>query len=189
MLHPDLPLRTARLLLRAFTSDDVDAVWTYQREPAVAQYMPWEPRDREQCAAAVEQMARETTLAQEGDCLCLAAVRRDSGILVGQVELVWVSEHHREGEIGYVLDPRHHGRGFATEAAHAMLRVGFEQLGLHRVVGRCLAPNTASAALLQRLGMRREAHFRRNALVKGDWTDELVFAVLRDDWPAGALGS
>ena len=67
-----------------------------------------------------------------------------------------------------------------------LLRLGFEELGLHRIIGRCDGRNTASAKVMERLGMRREAHFRQNELVKGEWCDELVYAMLAEEWPAGA---
>ena len=87
-------------------------------------------------------------------------------------------------ELGFSVHPDHHGQGLAREAAEAMLRVAFEDYGLHRVIGRCHAANDASSGLMRRLGMRQEAHFVRNEMIKGEWTDELVFAILRDEWEA-----
>ncbi len=63
-----------------------------------------------------------------------------------------------------------------------MLRLGFDDLGLHRIIGRCDARNTASARLMERLGMRREAHFRENEWFKGEWGDELIYAMLDREW-------
>jgi RimJ/RimL family protein N-acetyltransferase len=176
------PFSTARLVLRTFTPDDLDDVWAYQRQPEVARFMSWAARDREQSRRSVEQMVREDGLRAEGDCLALAVVRRDTGRVVGHVELVWRSREHRQGEVGYVLDPRHQGHGYATEAAAAMLRYGFEEFGLHRIVARCASRNTASARLAERLGMRREAHLRECAFNKGEWRDEYVYAILRAEW-------
>jgi len=169
-------------MLRPFTMGDLDSVWLYQQLPAVAEHMLWDPRDLMHVKVALERMVKEDRLAREGDCLSLALVHRPNGALVGQVELVWLSDRHRQGEIGYVLHPRYQGAGLATEAVREVLRLGFEGLRLHRVIGRCSAANTASAALLERVGMRREAHFRQNALVKNAWRDEYVYAMLRADW-------
>lgn len=177
-----MTIRTARLLLRSFTLDDVDDVWGYQREPSVARFLRWEPRDRDEVAVSVQQMTTETVLVAEGDCLTFAAVDPSSERVIGHVELVWVSEADRTGEIGFVFDPRFQGRGLASEAAREMLRIGFDEHGFRRIVGRCVAPNTASAALLRRLGMRQEAHFVESRLLKGVWVDELAFAVLHDEW-------
>ncbi|MEV4437090.1 GNAT family protein [Streptomyces sp. NPDC049585] len=183
-MKPAFPLVTARLHLRPFTTEDTDDVLDYQRRADVARYMRWEPRDRAQCAQAVAQMARETQLRRSGDCLSLAVVLPEEGRVVGQVELVWLSEEHRQGEVGYVFNPRFQGRGLATEAAREVLRLGFDELGLHRVVGRCHARNTASAALLERLGMRREAHLVGTERFKGAWREDYVYAMLRSEWRA-----
>lgn len=182
MLRPDYPISTDRLVLRPFTADDVADVWAYQRQPEVARYLKWGPRDLQQTRDAIEGMAAETELRGEGDCLSLAVVLPELDVIVGQVELVWLSEEHRQGEIGYIFNPDHQGKGLATEAAREVLRLGFEELDLHRIVGRCNALNTASARLMERLGMRREAHFVQNAITKGVWREEFVYALLRSEW-------
>jgi RimJ/RimL family protein N-acetyltransferase len=81
-----------------------------------------------------------------------------------------------------VFNPDYHGRGLATEAAECMLTVGFESLGWHRIIGCCDARNIASARLMERLGMRLEAHFRHTEMVKGEWADELIYAMLDHEW-------
>jgi len=108
----------------------------------------------------------------------------ETGVLIGDVVLFWRSREHRQGEIGYIFHPDYHGNGYATEAAREMLRLGFDDLGLHRIVGRVDARNTASARVLERLGMRPEAHFLQNEMVKGEWTDEIVYAMLEHEWRA-----
>jgi RimJ/RimL family protein N-acetyltransferase len=161
---------------------DLDPLWSYQRLPEVAEHMLWDPRDLIRVKVALERMVKEDRLVHEGDCLSLALVNREDGVVAGQVELVWLSDRHRQGEIGYVLHPRYQGAGLATEAVREVLRLGFEGLRLHRIIGRCSAANAGSAALLERVGMRREAHFRQNAWVKNAWRDEYVYAMLRADW-------
>jgi RimJ/RimL family protein N-acetyltransferase len=92
------------------------------------------------------------------------------------------SADHRTGEIGFVFHPDFHGQGYAAEASVELLRLGFEELGMHRIIGRLDHRNTGSAKLLERLGLRLEAHFVRNEFLKGEWTDELVYALLADEW-------
>jgi RimJ/RimL family protein N-acetyltransferase len=188
MWRPVFPLPTARLLLRPFTVADLDSVWAYQRLPEVARHLLWEPRDRGQVEQALVRMSVEDALIEEGDCVCLAVLSRDTGVLIGQVELVWRSRLSRQGEVGYLFHPAYGGRGLATEAALALIGWGFDVVGLHRITGRCAAGNSASAALLTRVGMRQEAHLVRNAVVKGEWRDELVYAMLRPEWRASRGG-
>jgi RimJ/RimL family protein N-acetyltransferase len=186
MLRPTYPIATKRLLLRPYTMDDLEALHAIQSLPEVSRYLYWEPRSMDEVREVLARRCRRPTLEVEGETLVLAMVLPDSGTLVGDVNLHWISREHRQGEIGFVLHPDHHGHGFAGEAAAALLRLGFEDLGLHRIIGRCDGRNAASAKVMERLGMRREAHFRQNELVKGRWCDELVYAMLAEEWLAAA---
>ncbi|GAB1817291.1 GNAT family N-acetyltransferase [Herbidospora sp. RD11066] len=182
MFKPALPIETPRLVLRPFTLDDLTDLHSFYSLPEVARFLYWEPRDLEQVRTTLTEKAAVTELTDEGQVLCLAVTLRETGELIGEVLLFWRSREHRQGEVGYVFHPGHHGRGYATEATKEMLRLGFEGLGLHRIVARCDGRNTASTKVMERLGMRREAHLVENEMVKGEWTDEIVYAVLRRDF-------
>jgi RimJ/RimL family protein N-acetyltransferase len=188
MLEPTYPIATPRLDLRPFRPDDLDAAHAIHSRQDVTRYLYWEPRSVDEVREQLARRARQPTLKAEGDVLTLAVVVRESGTLVGEVILIWRSQEHRQGEIGFVFHPDHHGRGYAGEAVAVMLRLGFDGLGLHRIVGRCDGRNAASARLMERLGMRREAHLRENELVKGEWCDEYVYALLAAEWAAAGGG-
>jgi RimJ/RimL family protein N-acetyltransferase len=178
------PLQTARLTLRYFTPGDLDDLYDYQSRPDVARYLHWEARDRAQARQALESQCGEKSLDTEGDWLTFAVVWRSAGRVIGEVGLKLVSREHRQGETGFVFNPRFGGQGLATEATEAMLALGFGGLGWHRIIGSCDARNDPSARLMERIGMRREAHFINNGIVKGRWADELVYAILDDEWKA-----
>ena len=183
MFRPAFPITTERLLLRPVAVDDAPAMARYQSQPDVCRFIPYEPRSAEQIAQRLQDPANaRSELERAGQRLFLAVLRRSDGVLVGDVMLAWTSEEQRAGEIGYVFDPDQHGNGYATEAARALLRLGFEGLGLHRIVGLLDARNAASAAVLRRAGMRQEAHLVQNEWFKGEWTDELIFAMLESEW-------
>ncbi|MEV6345220.1 GNAT family protein [Actinoplanes sp. NPDC051851] len=183
MSRPTYPIHTARLALRPVTPADLDDVHAFQSHPEVARWaLGGEPRARSLTEASVTAMAGEDALHAEGDCLTLAAV--SAGTVIGTVELVWRSESDQTAELGYVFHPGHGGRGLATEAAAALLDWGFGEFGLHRVYARCHARNEPSARLMTRLGMRREAHHVAAYRFRGEWTDQLVFAVLSHEWHA-----
>ena len=110
---------------------------------------------------------------------------RSSGELAGDVMLAWHSREHAGGELGYVFNPALGGHGYATEAANATLRLGFEGLGLHRITARIDARNEPSARVLRRLGMRQEAVLVENEWFKGEWTTEIDFAILDREWRSG----
>jgi RimJ/RimL family protein N-acetyltransferase len=184
VLRPAYPLQTARLIVRPFRPDDLDGLFAIQSRPEVTRFLYWDPRDREQVRQVLATKIRQSVLMDEGEAITLAVVWRETGALVGEVNLHWLSRHHRQGEIGFVFNPEYHGRGFATEAARVMLWLGFDELGLHRIIGRLESRNTASARVLTRLGMRQEAHFVQNEFVKGEWCDESVYAILDHQWQA-----
>ncbi|MET1075370.1 MAG: GNAT family N-acetyltransferase [Umezawaea sp.] len=181
MVRPDFPITTERLVLRPFTPDDLDALHSWESRPDVARFLYWEPRTREESAAALARKVASGWPKAVGESLVLAVQRRDTGQVIGDVHVEWLHEQWRQGEVGFVFHPDHGGRGFASEAAEVVLRLGFEQLGLHRIIGRCDVRNTASSRLMERLGMRKEAHFRHNDIFKGEWGEELVYAMLDDE--------
>ncbi len=125
---------------------------------------------------------RDVEFVREGDALCLAVVLETIQKVIGEVTLFWRSEKHRQGEIGFIFNPQFSGYGYATEASKVLLEIGFEKMKLHRMYGRCDARNVASYKLMERLNMRREAHLIHNERFKGEWGDELIYALLQTEW-------
>jgi RimJ/RimL family protein N-acetyltransferase len=180
----DSAMTTERLLLRPFTADDFESLLAIQSRADVARWLYWEARGPDEVRRSLQNKVRGMTLNDDGDSVSLAVVLKDSGELVGDCTLFLVSREHRQGEIGYILHPDHHGHGYATEAAAFLLELAFEDFDLHRVIGRLEPRNAASAGVLERIGMRREAHLVENEFVKGEWQSELVYAILRREWRA-----
>jgi RimJ/RimL family protein N-acetyltransferase len=148
----------------------------------VVRYLYWEPMGEDELMASLEKKLGRRAWTGEGTGFNLLGVLRETGDVVGDVAFWLASEEHRTGEVGFVLKPEFTGHGYATEMAAEMLRIGFDELGLHRVVGRLDARNGASARVLERLGMRREALLVDNEWVKGEWTSELAYALLAEEW-------
>jgi RimJ/RimL family protein N-acetyltransferase len=190
VVAPDYPVQTERLTLRPLLPSDAAALHAYQSREDVCRYIPYQPRS----LAYLQQRLSSpdftrSAIDEPGQALLLAVVRRTDDLVVGDVMLAWTSKEHGTGEIGYVLDPVHQGNGYATEAAAALLRIGFEDLGLHRIIARIDARNVASAAVLRRIGMRQEAYLVENEWFKGQWTDEIDFAILASEWRDPQFGA
>jgi RimJ/RimL family protein N-acetyltransferase len=183
-VSPDWPLETARLTLRPFEDVDFEAVHAMRSDPAVTRYLYGEVLSEDETRDLLAKRIGNSAWATEGDWLSAAAVERASGTTVGDLALHWVSERDRTAEIGFIFDPRHQGKGYATEAARELLDWVFTSAGFHRVIGRTEARNSASARVLEKLGMRLEAHLVENEWVKGEWQSELVYAVLDREWAA-----
>lgn len=172
------PIRTERLELRPLEPGDLDAVHAYQSREDVCRYLLYEPRDRETLAAKLDEWAARRSIEHEGDFLQLAVIRREDGVLVGEIYFVLKSVADASAEIGWVFSPDHGGRGYATEAARAMLGIAFGHLGLHRVFANLDPRNETSARLCRRLGMRHEAHHVEDMWFKGAWGDTDIYAIL-----------
>jgi RimJ/RimL family protein N-acetyltransferase len=181
-MSPEWPLETSRLTLRPFVADDLDAMHAMRSDESVVRYLYEDRFSRDETRDLLERKMAGAAWSREGDWFSVAAVERASGLVVGDVALHRLSDRDRTAEIGFLFDPRHQGKGFATEAAHALLEWAFGAGGLHRVIGRTEARNVASARVLEKLGMRREAHFVENEWVKGEWQSELVYSMLEREW-------
>lgn len=185
---PTLPIETERLRLRPFTRGDVDAVFDYRRREDVARYLFDGAMSHESVAEILQLRVGQETLDGEGSKIFLAVELISRNTLIGEVSLILRDAGNRQGEVGYIFHPDHHGHGYATEAAGALLDMGFGGADLHRIYARCAAANTASWRVMERLGMRREAHFREHIFVKGAWDEEFVYAMLQSEWRERAGG-
>jgi RimJ/RimL family protein N-acetyltransferase len=182
VLASSFPIRTSRLTLRPYEPSDLGFLHSMFGREDVCRYLPWMPMDLDQARAKLEQRVRQTRIETDGDPLILVALESDTGRAVGEFMLRLKSLESLQAEIGWSLHPDAQGRGFATEAARQMLRIGFDELGLHRIVAGCDSRNTASLRVMERLGMRREAEFVDYEYVKGEWASEIVCAMLESEW-------
>lgn len=174
-----LPLTTERLELRALTMSDLDDHHRLFGDASVVRYLYEGQLPREK---AVPHLATRVNPRPPGEGKWLNLAVTHDGHYLGEVGACLHSAEHRQCEVGYVFLPEARGHGFATEAAAAMVALCFESLGAHRVTARLDARNMASAAVAQRLGMRHEAHLRENEWVKGEWTDEAIYAITEEEW-------
>jgi RimJ/RimL family protein N-acetyltransferase len=182
-LRPDYPVVTPRLHLRPLGDQDADALVSCYSLPAVHRYIPIGPLSVEQVKTRLRSGPwSRSTLEKEGDVLGLGVEMASTGDLIGDVMLMWTSTRHGSGDLGWVIHPAYEGQGFGTESGRALLRLAFDGLDLHRVVARIDARNTRSLRLAERLGMRQEAHLMQNRWSDHEWTDEVDFAMLADEW-------
>lgn len=177
------PVATDRLTIRRLDPGDAEALWAYRRREDVDRWLTARPHDLE---------AWRSHLGEPGRAASTLVVEH-AGTVVGDLYLAvrdgWAQDDvadratGAEAEIGWVLDPAHQGRGLATEAVRALLRVCFADLGLRRVTASAFADNAPSWRLMERVGMRREAVGVRDSLHRDlGWVDGVTYALLADEW-------
>ncbi|WP_308465739.1 GNAT family N-acetyltransferase [Rathayibacter soli] len=178
------PLATERLRIRLMTPADTDAVHAYQSRADVCEYLLFEPRSRATVVEKVAAASAATRFEKDGDDWRLAVERVADGAVLGELYFSLARAEHQCAEIGWMFHPDYFGNGYGQESARALLRLGFETVQCHRIVAELTPQNTASVNLCRRLGMREEAYFVENLMLKGRWQDTGVYAMLRSEWNA-----
>jgi RimJ/RimL family protein N-acetyltransferase len=179
----DMQLTTPRLVLREFVADDWLATNEYERIPEVVRYASHGVRSLE----ASRQRVLDSMQAAEASprvLFDLAITLAGHGPLIGRCGFGREGHELAVGELWFIANPQWWGRGYVTEAMREVVRFGFEELGLRRFFGNCDPRNPASARVMERLGMVREAHLRENAWYQGEWTDAWIYGLLRREWEA-----
>jgi len=182
--HPPFRLETDRLLLRPFAPSDHDAMLAIYSREDVVRYLYEGPHDEDEVRERLAVKVTQREIEGPGDILRLAVLLKANARVIGDLTLRWMPDEHRQAEIGFVVHPDFQGKGYTTEAARVLLRVAFDALGLHRVFGRTEARNEASARVMEKLGMRREAILLENEFVKDEWQSEIDYAILDREWKA-----
>jgi RimJ/RimL family protein N-acetyltransferase len=174
----------SRVVLRRFEAADAGPLAAYRSVPDVARYQSWDaPYPADAAARFVSELAGQHP-DTPGEWFQFAVGLRPAGELIGDCAALPDADDPRQCEIGFTLAPAHQGRGYATEAVRLLAGYLFAGRGKHRIHACCDARNAASAAVLERLGMRREGHLRQSTWAKGEWTDDLLYGLLRTEWQA-----
>ena len=174
-------LKTNRLFLREFVLEDWTAVHAYHSDPLYQRYYHWMERSEADVREFVQvfldwQKQRPRTKFQ------LAIIHQADARLIGNCGIRINDPERREANIGYELDSRYWNRGYATEAAHAILQFGFTELNMQRIWAKCVADNVGSVRVLEKLGMRLEARELKKEFIKNVWRDHLIFAINARHW-------
>ena len=174
-----MTVTTPRLRLREYTHADFDWLHPVVSNPSVTRYTDWGPNEPDETRAFLEKAARSGS----GPDTFSWAVTLADGTGIGSAGVHVTSREHRRASFGYVLDPRHWGRGYATEVAEAVVTFAHTTLEMYRVEATCDPDNAASARVLEKATLTFEGRLRGHLLVRGSWRDSLLYAALPGDLP------
>ena len=175
-----MQLATDRLILREIVEADAQRVFEIESTPGAGRYVERFSESLHDAEVFVRGIIVEAQ--QQPRLVYDFAVVRD-GVMIGRCGFKRGESEPRMAMLWYAIDAAHQGHGFATEAARAVLRFAFEDLGLHRVWADADPRNAASVRVMERLGMRREAHHLEHVCIRGEWCDSVICAMLRREWP------
>ena len=180
---PSKLVQTSRLWLRPFVAHDFEQYAAYHSLPSVYRYLyatpPADNMLQDQFSAVLN-----ASFDSENDVFRLAVVRQDDDAVMGEVLLKIASIRALQAEVGYIFNPDFEGYGYATEAVSAMIDLAFDHFGFHRVFARLDPENVGSVGIVERLGLRCEAHLIENDRFNGVWGDEYIYAIRAVEWQA-----
>ena len=185
--HLDWPLRADRLVLRPGLPEDAAAVWPWFRRPEVQEWtttLSTTPEDHQQWWDSTLDSCLVGLL--DGEILASGKLERQDAWSQADMKDQAAGQ---QAEIGWVLAPSIHGRGFGTEFAAALLDLAFCGLGVRRVEASCFAENLASRRVMEKIGLRLEGTFREESLHRsGRWLDGMSYALLASEYRARQSG-
>jgi len=197
-----IELETGRLLLREFVEEDWKSAHAYSSDPEVVRFMVWGPNTEDETIGFIKKVI-DWQSTQPRNVFDLAVLTKQNGRLIGtcgfhitksvsegssqSIGLGTVCDYNvdpysqtrgKHAALGYCFSKEVWGGGYATEAASAVVRFGFEQLNLHKIFAICDVENKGSARVLEKIGMRKEGHLLEDIKIKGQWRDSLLFSML-----------
>ncbi|HEU4882182.1 MAG TPA: GNAT family protein [Longimicrobium sp.] len=181
-------LHTERLVLREFTADDWQPTFAYENDPRYLRFYERDAVTERQCQALIYQFILWQGEQPRGKAQ-LAITLADTGQVIGNVGVRRETAAESLADMGFELSPEHWGRGYATEAARAMVDWGFGEWGLERIHAHCVSENVASARVLERVGMRLEVRLRDHQRFKGRFWDLSLYGILKSEWQASRTPS
>jgi ribosomal-protein-alanine N-acetyltransferase len=177
------PIETERLMLREFRAADEPDIHEYASDPEVSRLMEWGPNTPEITRTVVERWIEQQKQWPRRSVELAIEVKAEKKA-IGGIRLEVKDERNSTADFGYALNRSYWNRGYATEAAKAVLNVAFRTLKVHRVWATCDVRNHASYRVMEKLGMRREGCFMRDVFQRGEWRDSYFCAVLAEEWTA-----
>lgn len=170
--------KTNRLVFRAIKIANADLILKYRSNPVVSQYQLFRPRTLEDVLDFINNLSEIPNVLDTW--FQLVIFTGEGNELIGDLGIHFID--HFQVEIGVTLSPKYQGKGYATESLLGVLNYLFMTLNKHRVVASVDPGNLKSIALLKRVGMRQEARFIKSVWFNEHWSDDLVFAILREEW-------
>lgn len=179
-----VPIQTNRLILRKINFDDVPMIFSILSEVQVVNNTAGLElyTTIDQAEGLIHKIMHNYQTGSEHDPIVFAIVDQSTEAFIGCVGFFGYTSLFSRAELGYFLSPKAWGRGFAAEAARALVDFGFANLQLNRIEATVFPENAASVRILEKIGMQSEGILRQHVSRNGQFRDRKMYAILRDDW-------
>lgn len=167
-------LETDLLYIRSFNQNDLESVHSYMSDPNIIEHLPEIVFSMSDTKEFIDKNMGE-------EAKNFALVLKDDERLIGHMIFhKWFAPDTLE--IGWVINSLFQAKGYASQAAYRLLEYGFNSLASHRIIATCQPENVASWKIMEKIGMRKEGHFKKCIFRRGKWIDELFYAILSEEW-------
>ena len=173
-----IELKTERLILRPIEEKDANAILIYRSDSETNKYQGWIPKTIEDVYSFLKKTSSEIDIVNTWFQFAIIDIVKSD--IIGDIGIHFLDDE--QAEIGCTLGKENHGKGYATEALKSVLNLLFNELNKHRIIGSIDPKNISSIRLVERLGFRKEAHFKESLLINGEWVDDIIYAILKREW-------
>ena len=177
----NIEINTERLLLRSVRLDDAETIFIYRSDSIENQYQGWIPKKIDDVYDFIKNKV-SSTIDLIDTWYQFVIIKKENNELIGDIGVHFIDSNKKQVEIGCTLDKNYQGKGYATEALKETINYLINELNKRRIVTSIDPRNIKSIGLVERLGFRKEAHFKESILINGEWVDDLVYAILKDEW-------
>ncbi|MDF2906956.1 MAG: acetyltransferase, family [Herbinix sp.] len=177
----ELNITTERVTLKGIRISDAEAMFQYRSNPQIYLYQDWKPETLEEVKDFINRNSINIPNTPE-TWYQLGIFHNETKELIGDIGIHFIGPDNSQIEIGYTLSLKYQSKGYAFEAVTGAMDYLFNNLNKHRISASVDPRNTKSIALLERIGMRKEAHFRKSLWFNNEWADDIVYAILREEW-------
>ena len=177
-----MQLNAPRLRLRPVQLSDAESIFQYRSHPETSKFLSMIPVSTMDVHAFIEKTSTEIDI--PGTWFQFVIIENQLNKVIGDIGIHFLDNdtENKQVEIGYTLSANHRGKGYATEALHAVITFLFQNLKKHRIIASIDPTNTSSIKLIERLGFRKEAHFVESLYFHGEWVDDVIYALLAKEW-------
>ncbi len=173
-------IETNRTLLRPITAEDNESIFRYRSDAETNKYQGWIPKNLVEVDTFIAKNPKEFNLPESW--FQLVIIENESQSIIGDIGVHFIGTDNYQCEIGCTLSKVQQGKGYATESLKGVINYLFNSLNKHRIVTSIDPENIASIQLMERLGFRKEAHFKQSLLIDGKWVDDIVYSILKSEW-------
>jgi len=171
-------IETERAFLRTTEKEDNEQIFSYRSDSETNKYQGWIPKTINDVNEFISKIPKEFNKPETWFQLLIISKENDT--IIGDVGIHFIDDY--QCEIGCTLGKKHHGKGYASESLNGVINHLFNKFDKHRIVTSIDPMNIDSIKLVERLGFRKEAHFKKSLLINGKWVDDIIYAILKTEW-------